>query len=74
MHVRDGVIRLMTEKTGQQVSIAVSDALVEAIKAGPIGDMTFIVGAGENLSSKRHSRTCSVNGRWLLGSASRHMA
>jgi integrase len=46
LHVRDGVIRLMTEKTGERVSIAVSDALVEAIKAGPIGDMTFIVGAG----------------------------
>jgi integrase len=45
-HVRDGVIRFMTEKTGERVSIAVSDALAEAVKAGPIGKLTFIVGAG----------------------------
>jgi integrase len=45
-HVRDGVIRLMTEKTGERVSITVSDAPVEAIKDGPVGEFTFIVGAG----------------------------
>ena len=45
-HVRDGVIRLVTEKTGERVSIAVSDTLAEAIEAGPVGDLTFIVGAG----------------------------
>ena len=45
-HMRDGVIRLLTEKTGERVSIAVSDTLVEAIEAGPVGEMTFIVGAG----------------------------
>ena len=45
-HVRDGVIRLMTEKTGERVSIAVTDTLAAAIEAGPVGEMTFIVGAG----------------------------
>lgn len=45
-HVRDGVIRLATEKTGERVAIAVSDALAAAIEAGPSGETTFIVGAG----------------------------
>jgi integrase len=47
-HVRNGVIRLTTEKTGEQVSIAISDVLAGALEAGPVGDMTFIVGAGGN--------------------------
>jgi hypothetical protein len=45
-HVRDGVIRLATEKTGERVAIAVSETLASAIEAGPVGDLTFIVGAG----------------------------
>jgi integrase len=45
-HVRDGVIRIMTEKTGERVSIAISETLIEAIEAGPVGELTFIVGAG----------------------------
>jgi integrase len=45
-HVRDGVIRIFTEKTGVRVSIAVSEALAAAIEAGPVGDLTFIVGEG----------------------------
>jgi integrase len=45
-HVRDGVIRIVTEKTGERVSIAVSDTLAEVIEAGPVSDLTFIVGAG----------------------------
>jgi integrase len=45
-HVRDGVIRLFTEKTGERVSIAISETLAEALEAGPIGDLTFVVGAG----------------------------
>ena len=44
-HVRERVIRIQTEKTGEQVAVAMSDALVEAIEAGPCGDMTFICGA-----------------------------
>jgi integrase len=45
-HVKDGVIRLATEKTGERVAVAMSDILAAAIEAGPVGDMTFIVGAG----------------------------
>jgi hypothetical protein len=41
-HVRDGVIWLITEKTGERVSIAISETLIEA---GPVGERTFIVGA-----------------------------
>jgi integrase len=51
-NVRDGVIRLATEKTGERVAIRMSDALVEAIDAGPCGDMTFIVGAAGRRLSK----------------------
>ncbi len=40
------MIRLQTEKTGEQVAVAVSDILAAAIEAGPVGQMTFIVGAG----------------------------
>jgi integrase len=43
-HLRDGVIRFTTEKTGERVAIAASDALLEAIDAGPCGDLTFIAG------------------------------
>jgi integrase len=43
-HVRDGVIRLATEKTGERVSLPVSDILAAAIEAGPIGEKTFITG------------------------------
>jgi integrase len=45
-HVKDGVIRLATEKTGERVALAISNTLAAAIDAGPVGDMTFIVGAG----------------------------
>jgi integrase len=41
-HMRDGVIRFATEKTGERVAIAMSAALVEALAAGPCGDLTFI--------------------------------
>jgi integrase len=41
-HMRDGVIRIDTEKTGERVAIAASPELLEAIAAGPIGDLTFI--------------------------------
>jgi len=43
-HVRDGVIRFTTEKTGERVAVAVSDVLAAAIEAGPVDDMTFITG------------------------------
>jgi len=44
-HVRDGVIRFTTEKTGERVAVPVSDPLAEALAAGPCGDLTFICGA-----------------------------
>jgi integrase len=44
-HVRDGVIRLSTEKTGTPIAIAMTDTLQRAIEAGRRGVLTFIVGA-----------------------------
>jgi integrase len=41
-HLRDGVIRITTEKTGERVAIAVGPELAQAIEAGPIGALTFI--------------------------------
>jgi integrase len=43
-HLRDGVIRINTQKTGERVAIAVNDELLEAIAAGPCGELTFIAG------------------------------
>jgi integrase len=43
-NVRDGVIRIQTEKTGERVALTISDVLFEALEAGPVGDMTFITG------------------------------
>ena len=43
-HLRDGVIRINTEKTGERVAIAATDDLLEAIAAGPCGELTFIAG------------------------------
>jgi integrase len=37
-HVRDGVIRLTTEKTGERVAVAIGADLAAAIEAGPCGD------------------------------------
>jgi hypothetical protein len=37
-HLRDGVIRLATEKTGKRVAVAVPGALAEALAAGPTGN------------------------------------
>ena len=34
-HLRDGVIRINTEKTGERVAIAATDELLKAIAAGP---------------------------------------
>jgi integrase len=44
-HMRDGVIRLTTQKTGERVAIAVSPELAEALAAGPVGELTFIASA-----------------------------
>jgi integrase len=44
-HVIDGVLRIVTEKTSEPVSMAVSDTLTQAIEAGPTGEQTFVIGA-----------------------------
>lgn len=41
-HVRDGVIRIATEKTGQRVAIPVTPRLKAALAAGPTGDLAFV--------------------------------
>lgn len=43
-HVRDGVIRIQTEKTGEWVAIRMAAGLLEAIEAGPVGELTFVAG------------------------------
>jgi integrase len=47
-HVRDGVGRIKTEKSGETVMavLPVLPVLAETLKAGPCGDLTFIVGEG----------------------------
>jgi integrase len=41
-HVKNGVIRLTTEKTGERVVIPIEPELEETLKAGPCGDLSFI--------------------------------
>jgi integrase len=44
-HVRNGVARLRTEKTGTPVAIRLLPPLVAALEAGPIGELAYITGA-----------------------------
>ena len=44
-HVRDGLITLRTEKTGEIVTIPILGALARTLAAGPTGDLSFICGA-----------------------------
>jgi integrase len=41
-HVKNGMIRLDTEKTGTRVTIPVLSTLQKTLDAGPVGDLTFI--------------------------------
>ncbi len=41
-HIKSGVIRLDTEKTGTRVTIPVLEILRRTLEAGPVGDLTFI--------------------------------
>lgn len=41
-HVKDGVARLTTEKTGERVAVPITPELAEAIAAGPCGELTYI--------------------------------
>jgi integrase len=43
-HVRDGVFRIKTEKTGAEVIAPVLPPLEQSLAAGPTGDLHFIVG------------------------------
>jgi integrase len=43
-HVKDGVITLRTEKTGQVVTLLILPALAESIAATRTGDLAFIIG------------------------------
>jgi integrase len=43
-HVRNGVIRIRTEKTSQDIEIRILAPLAASIAAAPIGDLTFIAG------------------------------
>lgn len=43
-HVRSGVATLVTEKTGQEVTLPLLPELLEALRAGPTGDLAFICG------------------------------
>jgi integrase len=53
-HLRDGVLTIRTEKTGTEVWFDLSKLpeLQQAIEVGPIGDMTFIVGANNRPMTK----------------------
>jgi integrase len=43
-HVRDGILRLRTEKTGIEVAIPILPDLSIALEKGPTGDLAYIVG------------------------------
>jgi integrase len=45
-HVRNGVGRIKTEKTGMEVTLPILPTLAKTLAAGPCGELTFI--AGEN--------------------------
>ena len=60
-HLRDGVLRFTTEKTGECVAIAMGEDLARAIDAGPCGDLTFIAGVAGKPRDK------SAFGEWFRG-------
>lgn len=64
-HLRDGVIRINTEKTGARVSIAVTDMLDAALAAGPVGEMTFIYAKTPNRPMGKEAF-----GNWFRNAAS----
>jgi integrase len=51
-HMRDSVIRIATEKTGERVAVVMSAELIEAISAGPCGELTFIATADGRPTTK----------------------
>lgn len=43
-HVKDGVARMTTEKTGERVTFLIEPELADSLAAGPTGEMTYIAG------------------------------
>lgn len=43
-HVRDGIATIQTEKTGTEISIPILPLLAATLRAGPCGDLVFVVG------------------------------
>jgi integrase len=44
-HVRNEIATLKTEKNGAEVTLPILPVLAKTLKAGPCGDLTFVVGA-----------------------------
>ena len=51
-HVKDGIARLTTEKTGERVTFLIEPELANSLEAGPIGEMTYIAGEGRRPMKK----------------------
>jgi integrase len=51
-HVRKGIITIDTEKTGTRVTIPMLPELARTLKAGPVGDLAYIVTTGGQPMSK----------------------
>jgi integrase len=52
-HVRNGAAMIKTEKTDTEVTLPILPVLAETLRAGPCGDLTFIVGANGKPLDKR---------------------
>ena len=52
-HVRDGAATIRTEKTDTEVTSPILPVLAETLRAGPCGDLTFIIGANGKPLDKR---------------------
>lgn len=51
-HVKGGIATIKTEKTGTEVTIPILPPLRRSIDAGPVGDLSFIVGKHGNPMTK----------------------
>jgi integrase len=66
-HVRNGIGRLKTLKTGTEVTLPILPILVETLAAGPCGDLTYITGKRGNPLTKEafgnlFKKACRVAG------------
>jgi integrase len=52
-HVRNGAATIRTEKTNTEVTLPILPVLAETLRAGPCGDLTFIIGANGKPLDKR---------------------